>query len=339
MRSIFRKILSLLALGSAVVVQSSCAAMDSHDKGYSAHPSAQGLIDELVAEGFEADQVKDTLARARRQESILRAMSRPAEKRLDWGGYSKIFLQPKRIERGALFWQQNAETLARAEKTYGVPAEVIVAIIGVETHFGRIMGNYRVLDALATLGFDYPRRAEFFREQLKQYFILARDEQLDMLAVKGSYAGAMGYGQFIPSSYKNFAVDFDADGQRDLLGNTTDAIGSVANYFASHGWKTGEAVVSAALLQQPVDKALINAGLKPELTLQQWAEKGVLPAEEFAPDQKATLIRLKSGEEQQFLLGLNNFYVITRYNRSRLYAMAVHQLSREIRAAYDSRRP
>ncbi|MGH1461631.1 MAG: lytic murein transglycosylase B [Neptuniibacter sp.] len=304
---------------------------------YSQYPEAQALMVEMQQEGFSEQYLTGVLDEAKRQESILKAISRPAEKRLTWGGYRKIFIEPKRISQGVKFWQENREILAKAEQIYGVPAEVIVAIIGVETRYGRITGSYRVLDALATLGFDYPRRGKFFRGQLKEYLRLVKEEQVDVTSLKGSYAGAMGYGQFIPSSYRNYAVDFDKDGKRDIWNNKTDAIGSVANYFAVHGWKTGEPVISSLSLPEVVEEEWFSKGRKgliPKVTLAEWQERGVQPNLDLSGNGKAILMRLEIGEDKQYWLGLHNFYVITRYNHSKLYAMAVHRLSEQIKNAY-----
>lgn len=328
-----KHLLSVL-LGSAVLLQTGCSISEAKASNYAQHPEGQAFIKELVSEGFAEADVRAVLAEATRQESILEAISRPAEKRLTWGEYRNIFIQPKRITRGVTFWQENAEALARAEKEYGVPAEYIVAIIGVETHYGRIMGKYRVVDALTTLGFDYPKRAKFFRGQLKEYFHMVKEEQIDPLSLKGSYAGAMGFGQFIPSSFRNFAVDFDGDGQRNIWTNKTDAIGSVANYFARHGWKQGGTVISDVKVDKNAEDSWFNDGLKPKLTLADWSARGVQARMPLASDQPATLMRLEKDGEFQNVLGLHNFYVITRYNHSRLYAMAVHELSQAVKAEY-----
>lgn len=305
---------------------------------YLEYPEAQAMITTLKAEGFSESYLQQVLSEAKRQESILKAIARPAEKRLTWGEYREIFIKPKRISQGVAFWQENRAALERAEATYGVPAEIIVAIIGVETRYGRITGSYRVVDALATLGFDYPRRGEFFRGQLMEYLRLVQEEGTDFTAHKGSYAGAMGYGQFIPSSYRNFAIDFDGDGKRDIWENKTDAIGSVANYFAEHGWKSGEPVLSAVALPENLEEEWFGKGRKgltPVVTLQQWQQRGVVAQLQRPPQDKATLLRLEIGEDMQYWLGLHNFYVITRYNHSNLYAMAVYRLSEQIRQAYD----
>jgi len=308
----------LLTLSSAVLVAQA---------GYDTHADAQKLIDELKADGFDPGYVSSVLAKAERKQSILDAISRPAEKRLDWGEYRDIFIEPKRIAQGIEFWNEHRATLERAQEQFGVPAEIILAIMGVETRFGRITGNFRVLDALATLGFDYPRRAEFFRGQLADYFRLVRAEGIDPGILKGSYAGAMGYGQFIPSSYLAYAIDFDGDGQRDIWGNPVDAIGSIANYFAEHGWRPGEAVIAQPQFNNADIESLINQDLKPELTIKEWGDLGVTSRQALDPEAKATLMRLTTGEKNEYRLGLHNFYVITRYNHSRLYASAVYELS------------
>lgn len=300
---------------------------------YLQHPEAKAWMDTLVSQGVEKAEVEKVLSVAKKQQSILDAMSRPAEKRLDWGGYRKIFMTKKRISRGVTFWQQNAAALQKAEATYGVPAEVIVSIIGVETHYGRIMGNYRAVDALATLGFDYPRRGEFFRGQLKDLMTVAAQEGKAIDSFKSSYAGAMGYGQFIPSSFLAYAIDFDGDGKRDMWRNTTDAIGSVANYFKQHGWVSGEHVVLPVTVPrgEPID---INTGLKPSRALAHWLAEGVVIEQSEIANDPAVLLAMRSGEKTDYYLGFNNYYVITRYNRSRLYAMAVHELSQAVAHAY-----
>lgn len=320
-----KKAIGLLILLCAGFVQSGEAGV------YSQHPEAEKWLHMMTAEAFTADYLRSVLADAQKKDSILKAMSQPAEKRLDWGGYRKLFLQPARISRGVGFWNSNAQALQRAEQVYGVPAEVIVAIIGIETHYGRNVGSYRALDALATLGFDYPRRAEFFQDQLKDLLILARDEKVEVSALKSSYAGAMGYGQFMPSSFLAYAVDFDHDGKRDLWGNPVDAIGSVANYFLRHGWQPQGETVLEVTLDSILPETDINTGEKPQRLLSEWAASGVRMAQSDS-QQPGVLLRMKDKETETYWLGLNNYYVITRYNRSRLYAMAVHELSQAIKS-------
>lgn len=299
--------------------------------GYDSRVEAQRLIAELSAEGLDEAALTQWLSQAKRKDSILKAISRPAEKRLNWGEYRKIFITKGRIEQGVAFWNTHRKALQRAEKNFGVPAEIIVAIIGVETRYGKNMGSYRVLDALATLGFDYPPRSEFFLKQLKAFFQLTHQQKLNPTLLKGSYAGAMGYGQFIPSSYLSYAIDFDQDGKIDIWNNPVDAIGSVANYFKSFGWQEAEPVITPVVFNSALKKEMISTELLPEITLKEWQAEGVSSDQGLDKSQKATLIRLQGDESVHYWFGLANFYVITRYNHSQLYAMAVYELSQAIR--------
>ncbi|SIS45288.1 lytic murein transglycosylase B [Neptunomonas antarctica] len=327
MRNNFTKCIGFLCV---LLISNGVHAADS--KGYSEHPEAEKWLLRMASEDFSTTYLRSVLEDAKKQDSILAAMNRPAEKRLDWGGYRQIFLQSKRIHRGVDFWQEHAETLARAAQVYGVPAEVIVAIIGIETHYGRNTGSYRALDALATLGFDYPRRADFFQEQLKDLLVLARNEKLNVADLKSSYAGAMGYGQFIPSSFLAYAVDFDGDGDKDLWNSPVDAIGSVANYFLVHGWQHNGEVVVSVTLEGTLPEEQINTGEEPVRPLSEWQALGVNVNLHNRGNVAAVLLRMKDQDKASYWLGLNNYYVITRYNRSRLYAMAVHELSQAIAA-------
>ncbi len=299
--------------------------------GYADNPAAQAVIAELVEEeGFDAESLNAILADAERQESILKAIARPAEKTKPWYDYRKIFVTEKRENQGVEFYNEHREALLRAETELGVPAEIIVAIIGVETYYGRITGSYHVLDALSTLAFDYPKRSPFFTSELKHFLILTRDQNVDPRDPKGSYAGAMGYGQFMPSSYRHYAIDFDGDGKTDIWNNPVDAIGSVANYFKAHGWRTGQPVVSAAVLAEGVDLEVFESGLKPELTLAQLKDKGVTAYRNLPEDTPVTPLAFEGAAGWEYWLGLHNFYVITRYNHSAMYAMSVYQLSQNL---------
>lgn len=301
-------------------------------QGYQTNPSAQALMDELVSEHeFDREQLLGWFTQAEKKQSILDAMARPAEKTKSWGEYRQIFVTPSRINKGVEFWEDNREALERAEQKYGVPAEVIVAIIGVETRYGQNKGSYRVIDALSTLAFDYPKRSTFFTKELRHFLLLAREQQRDPMSLKGSYAGAMGYGQFMPSSYREYAADFDGDGFVDIWENREDAIGSVANYFVRHGWKTGEPVVNRARTTENYDQGAVNQSLRPKYTVSQLQEKGFTPVVDLPGDSMATALKLKGDRGVEFWMGSHNFYVITRYNHSRLYAMAVYQLSEEVR--------
>ena len=300
---------------------------------YSKHELAPEFIQKMVAEhGFEAEDVKAILAQAEKKQSILDAISRPAEKTKKWHEYRNIFLGEKRINQGVKFWQENSEAITKASNEFGVAPEIIVAIIGVETRYGRHAGKFRVVDALATLGFDYPRRAKFFRGQLEHFLLLAKEQNVEPMSLVGSYAGAMGYGQFIPSSYRSFAVDFDGDKKADIWNNPTDAIGSVANYFSEHKWREGEPVLTRARFPKNYDKSLINQSSKPKLTVKEIKSEGFVPTEDrFADDLLVKPLMYEGKHGKEFWLGFHNFYVITRYNRSRLYAMAVWELSQEIK--------
>ena len=302
---------------------------------YSTQPDAIRLIDELVHEqGFNAAELKAVLAKATRQDKILEAISRPAEKTMPWYTYRKIFLGSERIDEGVAFWRDNAVVLDQAYAKFGVAPEYVVAIIGVETRFGKHRGAYRVLDALTTLAFDYPPRAPFFRSELKQFLLLAREEMKPAETLMGSYAGAMGYGQFISSSYRHFAVDFDGDGLRDIWDNTADAVGSVANYFAEHRWTGTDPVLidlgdaSGALQAQPATELASTS------TLGNLRKSGVT-IETALPDSTPVAIHGFQFEDgQRISVGFNDFYSITRYNHSIMYARAVHELAQSIRTAY-----
>jgi membrane-bound lytic murein transglycosylase B len=280
--------------------------------------------------GFDPGELTELLDEAQLQPKIIEAMNRPAEA-MPWYRYRPIFLTDSRIREGVAFWAEHRETLARAQQAHGVDPAIVTAIIGVETRYGRHTGGHRVLDALVTLGFDYPRRASFFQGELESYLLLTREEGIDPLSLEGSYAGAMGLPQFIPSSFRHYAVDFDGDGKRNLWTDPADAIGSVANYLARHGWRAGAPVVTPARLDTQAH-GLTSRIERPSQRVSEWRAKGVSAAQAVAGDPPAILVELEvaDGEQAQWL-GFQNFYVVTRYNRSPLYAMAVHQLAEAIR--------
>ena len=288
---------------------------------------------------FERSELEALFEQAKLRNDILEAISRPAEKTKPWYEYRDIFLKPKRIDGGVSFWKENEDILKRAEQAYGVDAAIIVAIIGVETRYGANTGSYRVIDALSTLAFEYPPRSKFFRSELEQYLILGREEDIDLRKAKGSYAGAMGYGQFIPSSYRAYAVDFSEDGKRDLWKSLDDIIGSVANYFHRHGWKSGQPVASRVNNDAPAAALQVSKNIKPgKKTAGDFAESGVSTQPPLPADQAVSLLEFAQPDGPEYWLTANNFYVITRYNRSPLYAMAVYQLSRAIQDAYQKTR-
>ncbi|MFC6632772.1 lytic murein transglycosylase B [Microbulbifer taiwanensis] len=310
----------------------------AQEPGHGDNVHAKAFVDYMVeTHDFDREELNDLMREAKLKESILKAIKRPAEKAKPWYEYRKIFLTPQSIAGGVDFWDKNAKALAAAEKKYGVPAEMIVAIIGIETRYGGNMGGYRVLDALATLAFNYPRRSAFFTKELENYLLLTRDQGMDPTELKGSYAGAMGFGQFMPSSYRAYAVDFNGDGSVDIWTNTEDAIGSVANYFAEHGWKAGEPVVVLANPRPNADMTVVNDSLDPNWTVGELAEKGFPTTAQVSPEMAASVFSLQTEQGKQYWIGLNNFYVITRYNRSRLYSMAAYDLAQEIVKARGGR--
>lgn len=294
---------------------------------YVERPEVGEFIDEMVSRhDFARSELESLFAVAERQQAIVDAISRPAERILNWGEYRQIFLDESRIEQGLEFWEIHADALARAEAEFGVAPEVVVAIIGVETRYGRNKGRWRVLDALSTLAFDYPPRASFFRRELEAFLLLAREEARPATELYGSYAGAMGYGQFIPSSYRAYAVDFTGDDARDIWEEPVDAIGSVANYLAVHGWRDGDEVTRRVGIGSGDVSGLVNTDLRPDTTVGELRELGVSGLDGLDAAAAASLMELEAKDGVRHFVGLTNFYAITRYNHSRLYAMAVFDL-------------
>ena len=287
-----------------------------------------------TSSGMPPEEIRGWLSQARYQQSIINAITRPAEGK-PWKDYRPIFLTDKRIEQGREFYSEHRGEIERISAQTGVPGEIIVAIMGVETSYGRVTGTYRVLDALYTLAFFYPRREEFFRGELVHLFALAREEHLDLNTLKGSYAGAMGWGQFMPSSYRNFGRDGDGDGRRDLLGSTSDALASIANYFVQSGWQRGQPAFVPAVADAGA-MPFVPENFEPRYALADLAARGYRPANPGAPDSPATLLTLQGVDGPEYWIGYKNFYVITRYNRSPMYAMAVHQLAQQIAAGVSS---
>ncbi|MFT7185544.1 MAG: membrane-bound lytic murein transglycosylase B [Pseudohongiellaceae bacterium] len=298
---------------------------------YLSNQDTQVFIDDMVEKHqFDKSKLQAIFKQAEKKESILKAISRPAEKRLEWLGYRKIFLTSDRAAKGKAFIKKYRDIFERAEETYGVPAHIIAAVIGVETRYGQHKGSYRVIDALSTLGFDYPPRSKFFKSELEQVLLLSREQGFEPLDLKGSYAGAMGFGQFIPSSYRHYAVDFDGDKIVDILNNPVDAIGSVANYFKMHKWQANKPVAFQVKVSGSGYKVLINKKLKPKNTLAEIKAVGIEIPEQYDLSQIAKLQELQGENGPEYWVTLQNFYVITRYNHSHLYAMAVFQLANEL---------
>ena len=299
----------------------------------------RSFIDELVREyGFDEQAIRATLAEGRYQPRIIEAMTRPAEKVLTWWEYRARLVSEQRIKMGREFWQEHRQLLTETEARSGVPAHYIAAIIGVETNFGRNKGSWRVLDALMTLGFDYPPRGRFFRSELEHFLLLSREEGLDPLAIQGSYAGAMGAPQFMPSSYRRFAVNYDMSknpGTRDLFNDWADVMASIANYFLEHGWQTGGPVLAEAKAPMGTMAGLERGNLRLNSTLGELISQGVVievgSDSQLSPETPVMLLPAELEDAEQVRVGFKNFEVITRYNRSILYAMAVHDLAMSIR--------
>ena len=301
---------------------------------YENRNSVKGFVNEVAKkDGFDPQQLLSIFEQVEKKQRIIDLISRPAEKAKPWHEYREIFVTAPRIAAGVEFWEENEAALNRAGSKFGIPIEIIVAVIGVETNYGRNKGSFRVMDALSTLAFDYPPRARFFRSELRELLLLAREENKDPLELIGSYAGAMGYGQFIPSSFRAYAIDFDGDGARDIWSNRTDAIGSVANYFFRHGWDgEGPIAVPVTVTDERADQ-FANQGLKPKRSIAELRKAGVEHVS--LPDQTlGALFRLEGNGGWEYWLGLHDFYVITRYNHSHMYALAVVQLSAAVRSRW-----
>ncbi len=302
-------------------------------------PEVTVFIGEMVERhGFEQVELARIFRQAQFQPAIIRAISQPSTAR-PWHEYRPLFVNARRTAGGVVFWNSHTATLQQARKEYGIPEEIVAAVIGVETIYGAQTGKHRVLDALVTLAFDYPRRAEFFRDELEQYLLLTREQGVDALNLRGSYAGAIGIPQFMPSSYRRYAVDFDGDGRKELSLSAADAIGSVANYLKVFGWEVGQVVTARAQISGEGYQEALAAGIKPLLTMAEMKQLGVTPLVEstdIASDKLAALLVLEGKDGPEYWFGFNNFYVITRYNRSTYYAMSVLQLAEEIRVAKNA---
>lgn len=321
----------ILALALVSILSASCQAQQ--------HPGAEEFAARAASEyDLDQEEVILLLQNARFKKSIVDAMSRPAEAK-PWYDYRPIFITEKRIRGGVEFWRENEALITLASEKFGVDPQIIVAIIGVETFYGGNTGSYRVLDALATLSFYYPDtgndRSDFFSRELMNFMVLGDEEGLPLEEATGSYAGAMGLGQFIPSSYREYAVDLDGDGRRDLWSSMPDIIGSVANYLHRHGWEMGQPITYPAAVAPGADMEwAAKRNFKPKLTVAELAEKGFTPSEPVSGETLAAIARLEEKDGEHYFITFKNFYVITRYNRSPLYAMAVYELSEAIRKGF-----
>jgi membrane-bound lytic murein transglycosylase B len=323
-----------------VVIAAASAAATAAEGNYAERPEVRAFIARLAAEdGFDAEALRHLFAQARYQPKVIAAISRPVLSPPKWYEYAPRFLDPARVDAGLDYWHEHAAALSRAESELGVPQEIIVAILGVETYYGRNLGRYRVLDSLTTLAFDYPRRAEFFQSELKEFLLWTREQGISPLAPKGSYAGAIGPAQFMPGSIRAYGIDFNGDGKVDLEADADDAIGSVAQYLSAHGWARGQPIMEPARIDTDDAQTAIlgrfNDGITDRRALADWVRDGVTGfaiAGDLAPD-PVGLLMLEESDATSYWLVFNNWYVLTRYNRSRLYASAVWQLAQALKAA------
>ena len=328
-------------IGATTATGAAAAPPKDTGSGYAQRPDVREFIDELASEqGFSRGELLRLFAQVQTQGSALTAMTRPYATPPKWFEYAPPFLSQARIDGGVAYWNSNRAALERAHAQYGVPPEIVVAIVGVETFYGKIAGRYRVLDALTTLAFDYPRRAEFFREELKQFLLLARDWKIAPLSARGSFAGAMGVPQFMPTSFRRFAVDFDADGRIDIWSDNDDVIGSVANFLQRHGWQRGGPVLFPAEVDPLTAPLLVgDNGLSPMREYAEWNAQSVFARTQAEIDPRATamLVQLDENDGPTYRVGFNNFHALRQYNRSRLYATAVYELAQAIRRTREGR--
>jgi membrane-bound lytic murein transglycosylase B len=328
-----RRALPVLLLAA---LAATARAEDVAPENYAQREDVAAFIHQLVQRhAFNAEELRTVFARARREDAVLAAMRAQPKQSDSWDAYRALFVNERHLRNGLDFWVEHRRPLRRARRTYGVPEEIVVAILGVETFYGRNTGRWRVIDALATLAFDYPPRALFFRGELENYLLFARELELDVFSVKGSYAGAIGMPQFMPGSYLRYAVDFDGDGAIDLLDNAADAIGSVANFLRRHGWRPGEPVQRAARISGEAFRGVVAADALPRNTVDELRKLGVEPKGAPLPgDTPAVLLRLETPQKpDEYRIGLQNLYVLTRYNQSLFYALSVADLAGQLRAA------
>jgi membrane-bound lytic murein transglycosylase B len=320
-------LLALFALSRSVPAQTPPA------QSQRLKPEVRKFIGHMVrTHEFDAQALRDLFAGARASQEVVRAISAPATSR-PWHQFRPLCVDDAQIADGLRFWNENAEVLERARREFGVPEAIVVALIGIESRYGRYAGGFRVIDSLYTLSFEWPKRADYFRSELEQFLVLSREQGWDPAAVQGSFAGALGWPQFMPSSYRRFAVDYGGDGKIDLWTDTADIVGSVASYLREVGWKAGQPVAAPARVDTADPKPLLDLGLKPQLSVAQWQERGVQSPPGLAESLPASLFTLDVIDGPEYWLGFDNFYALLRYNYSRNYAMAVYQLGEEISQA------
>ncbi len=310
-------------------------ALEITEGDYQGRADVAAFVQRVAAESsYTETELRDLFEQVKKQEHLFELLDKPAEKELEWHQYRGIFIKDRRISQGVQFWKKHRELLAEVSEKTGVPEEIIVAIIGVETYYGVYKGKDPVFDSLVTLAFDYPRRAPFFLRELEQFLLLAKEQGFDPRALRGSYAGAMGMPQFISSSYRSYAVDFDRDGQTDLFENIADIAGSVANYFVKHGWVREGRVARPLDLEAGSTIDTLEPGVKPEYRWGELKRRDARSKFEIDEESLVALVKLQQKDRAEYWAGFQNFYVITRYNHSELYAMAVYQLARLISHQY-----
>ena len=321
----------LIALAMACLALFAAAAQAAPSYG------GRADVDRFIAmmvetHGFKKRQLQAVFRKVEPQPGVIKAMTLAPESSQSWQTYRALFVNAKRIDAGVQFWNRYAGTLERAAAEFGVPEEVIVGIIGVETTYGRNMGTYRVIDALTTLAFDSPTRNEFFRGQLESYLLFTRDAKIDVFRVKGSYAGAIGIPQFMPGSYRRFALDYDGDGRADLAESPVDAIGSIGNFLRAHGWVPGQPVAVPARASGESWRSLVQSGSRARFRARELAWFGITPAVALDEESPCSLIELGTqGQPSELWVGLRNFDVLTQYNKASFYAIAVLELGRSMR--------
>jgi membrane-bound lytic murein transglycosylase B len=328
-------VLAAAACAALVVAAPAPAASSSAPPSYAKRDDVRQFIAAMVQRhGFTKKQLESVFSRVQAQPAVLKSMTLAPESSRAWQNYRAIFVNAQRIEAGVRFWNRHAPALERASAEFGVPEEVVLGIIGVETTYGRNMGSYRVIDALTTLAFDSPNRGEFFRSQLESYLLYTRETKTDVFRMKGSYAGAIGIPQFMPGSYRQYAIDYDGDGRKDLADSPADAIGSVANFLREHGWQRGQAAAVPAAVDGAAARLLVDSGFKPLYRAADLPSFGVKPSRDLGDDTLCALIELESpGQPSEYWVGLQNFYVLTRYNRASFYGIAVLELGRAVKEA------
>ncbi len=323
----------VLILGLAITPMVSALEITAGD--YQGRADVIAFVQRVAAEtDYSEAELVALFAEVEKQEHLFAKLDKPAEKELEWYQYRRIFIKDKRVALGVQFWRRHRELLSQVSEQTGVPAEIIVAIIGVETFYGIYKGKDPVFDSLVTLAFDYPRRAKFFTRELEQFLLLAKEQGFDARALRGSYAGAMGIPQFISSSYRNYAIDFDQDGQTDLFDNIADIAGSVANYFVKHGWQREGRVARPLVASTDNSIDSLEPGIKPDYKWADLKRSGLASDFSIPEDTSVALVKLQQRSHPEYWAGFQNFYVITRYNHSELYAMAVYQLAKLISHQY-----